>query len=67
MRKADAKIAVLAEWDRWVVNKTGINTKNGLMFYLHLEDNRPSILNFRSRDDPYEVVSGWLKESGRIA
>ena len=40
IRQADAKDAVLAEWDRWVVNKTSISTNNALMFYLYLEDNR---------------------------
>jgi hypothetical protein len=35
---------------------------NGMMFFIHLEKDRPDLLNFRAGyQDKWQIVHGWLE------
>ena len=63
IRQAEAERLAIAEWDRWDGDKQGVMAP--LTFYMHLQNRRPDILNFRHKGDPYQTVKCWLIEASR--
>jgi hypothetical protein len=38
---------------------------HGLLFFTHLQRERPDLLP-RTDSDPWQIVSGWLSQTGKI-
>jgi hypothetical protein len=67
LKKEDAKLAVIREWDAWSVQHTEeAKTMNGMLFFNYLQRERPDLLNFRERGDKWQDVHGWLLRARRV-
>jgi hypothetical protein len=65
--RSRARSAVLAEWDRWSSSNPGDTAARALLFYSHLLDHRPDLLDFKySTADKLQVIQSWLLTAGRI-
>jgi ubiquinone biosynthesis protein len=52
MKKDDAQEAIVAEWDRWAArNPNDAKVMNGMLFFVYLQEERPTLLDFRSNSD----------------
>jgi hypothetical protein len=56
MKKDDARLAVLREYDRWA--KDHPNDAK--------EKERPDLLDFRAVGSKWQTVHGWLRHGGRL-
>ena len=62
MTQDEAKPRIIEEWDR-----LGRQGPDVAIFYIHLKDNRPDLLEFRVRSGSrYTKIKSWLVEAGRI-
>ena len=54
MKQEDVKRLIIQEWDRWVqtqaIGPRGATGRDSLKFYLELQDTRPALLDFQSRN-----------------
>jgi hypothetical protein len=58
---------VLAEWDSWSKSNPGDAAAHALLFYSHLLENRPDLLDFKySTADRSQLIQSWLLTAGRI-
>jgi hypothetical protein len=75
LKKEDAKLAILAEWDRWAPDQGLPSTRDlpskkratggaALKFFRHLQDERSDLLNFQSSEETWQVVHGFLRSAG---
>ena len=72
MKQEEVKRLVIAEWDRWVqtqrIGPRGATGRDSLKFFVELQDTRPSLLNFQSRNrDKWQVVHAWLRAERRVS
>ena len=63
---------IIQEWDRWVqtqpIGPRGATGRDSLKFFIELQDTRPSLLNFQTRNrDKWQVVHAWLVGEGRVS
>jgi hypothetical protein len=69
MKKEDAKLAVIREWDVWAskhISGRQPTAADALMFFGYLGRGRTDLLNFRSDGDKWQVVHGWLTNERRV-
>ena len=67
----EARRAAMREWDDWIAKnlaagQTPTMSYHGLMFFTHLQRERPDLLP-RTTGDPWQTVSGWLSQTGKIS
>ena len=76
MKKNEAEEAVIAEWHRWLaeypISKRSTleglpSTVDALGFFACLRRERPYLLRYRSADDKWQVVKGWLLNRGLVS
>jgi hypothetical protein len=62
VKKEDARLAILVEWHSWAAanGKTKPNGMDGLMFFSDVSREKPHLVQFRTRGDPWQDVQGWL-------
>ena len=64
MKKDEAKQLILREWSDWWSrnrgNKGPATGTDGLIFFGHIQSEKPHLLSFRAHDDPWQTVHGWL-------
>lgn len=67
MTKEDARIKIVAQWPKWAkANNVEQGTGgDAMLFFNFIQDKRPDLLTFRSSDDKWQVVHGWLL-NGRL-
>ena len=69
-KKADdeAKWAVLHEFDVWAMNnpEDAKGAMTGMMFFAHLQQERPELLRFEYPGDKWQRIHGWLLEGRRV-
>jgi hypothetical protein len=67
VKKDDAQEAIVSEWDRWAArNPSDAKVMNGMLFFVYLQEERPTLLDFRSNSDKWQDVHGWLLRAGRL-
>jgi hypothetical protein len=63
----EARRAVLREWDSWIKSNPGNDDINAMLFFTHLQANRPDLLEFDPEEyDKWQPIQEWLQYSGRI-
>jgi hypothetical protein len=71
MKKDDAKLLILAEFRRWRQLPENSNKSasgdNALFFFNYVSAHKPSLLQFRSAGDKWQVVHGWLRNAGQLS
>jgi hypothetical protein len=67
-RKADAKRAVIREWDSWAaLNPEEAKIMDGMRFFQYLQQERSDFLDFRAvNQDKWQIVHGWLLSERRV-
>lgn len=58
---AEAKQLVVAEWRTWSKERDSYGSAEMQMFFGWVENHKPFFLSFRSHDDKWQVVHGWLQ------
>ena len=67
MKKGDAKLAVLREYDRWAKAHPNDAIKmGGFVFFAYLEKEKPDLLDFSTVGSKWQIVHGWLRHGGRL-
>jgi hypothetical protein len=67
MKKDDARLAVLREYDRWAKDHPNDAKKmGGFVFFGYLEKERPDLLDFRTAGSKWQIVHLWLRHGGRL-
>jgi hypothetical protein len=69
MTAAEAKQAILKEWDHWIKTQPGQTTPTGrdaFKFFLELRSANSVLLNFGSVEDKWQVIHGWLLSADRV-
>ena len=67
VKKDDARETIVAEWDRWAArNPDDAKVMNGMLSFVYLQEERPSLLDFRSNSDKWQAVHGWLVRARRL-
>ncbi len=61
MKQADAKDRILAIWRKHAEYSQRSRSPVRQRFYMELETEHPELLRFRSKDDPWQVVSIWIE------
>lgn len=62
VKKDDAREAIVAEWDRWAArNPDDAKVMNGM-----LQEERPTLLGFRSNSDKWQAVHDRLVRARRL-
>ncbi len=59
--QAEAKQLVVAEWRTWSTKRDSYGSADMQMFFSWVQNQKPHLLSFRSHDDPWHVVHGWLQ------
>ena len=69
MNREKARLGALREWKRWR-DANGVTAEatgnDALRFYGHLQANRSDVLEFKGAGDKWQVVHGWLLNSGCV-
>lgn len=62
MENDEARLAILAEWRKWVIanGRTNPNGMDGLSFFSDMSRDKPYLLRFQTPGDPWQNVHGWL-------
>jgi hypothetical protein len=62
------KRAIIHEWDNWAaLHPDDLKSHSaGMLFFSHLQEKKPELLNLRSPRDKWETVHGWLLQEGRV-
>ena len=70
IKKDDAKPRVIREWDSWAVANLRPNQEasgtHGLTFFAYLQSERPDLLAFKTRGDPWQTIHSWLLQEGKV-
>ena len=67
MKKDDAREGIVAEWDRWASRNPGdAKVMSSMLFFVYLQEERQTLLDFRSNNDKWQVVNGWLVRARRL-
>jgi hypothetical protein len=72
MKQQDVKRLVIQAWDQWVrtqpIGPRGATGRDSLKFFFELQDTRPELLDFQSRNrDKWQVIHGWLLGEQRVS
>lgn len=63
----EAERAIVREWDAWAAKQTdALRWRDGMLFFQHLQRERPDLLQFRYSGDKWQRVHGWLISNGRV-
>ncbi len=69
MTREQSRLEALREWRRWR-DANGVTAEasgnDGLRFYGYLQSNRADLLKFKGGGDKWQVVHGWLLNSGCV-
>lgn len=66
-RNAEARMAVIGEYDAWVrQNPKEAQVMNGMLFFTYLQREKSELLRFRDSGDRWQTVHGWLLRAGRV-
>lgn len=67
-RTRPTKRAIIHEWDNWAALHPDDlkNSSASMLFFTHLQEKKPELLNLRSPGDKWETVHGWLLREGRV-
>jgi hypothetical protein len=65
MKKEEARLAILSEYDRWAKkHPDDAIIMGGFLFFRYLQNERSDLLDFRASDpDKWQIVHGWLRDS----
>jgi hypothetical protein len=67
MKKEDARLAVLREYDRWAkAHPSNAKKMGGFVFFSYLEKEKPDLLDFSAVDSKWQNVHDWLRQGGRL-
>ena len=67
MKKDDARLAVLREYDRWAkAHPSNAKEMGGFVFFRYLEKEKPDLLDFRGGASKWQIVHLWLRHGGRL-
>jgi hypothetical protein len=67
MKKDDARLAVLREFDRWAkAHPSKAKEMGGFVFFRYLEKEKPDLLDFRGGASKWQIVHLWLRHGGRL-
>jgi hypothetical protein len=67
MKKEDARLAVLREYDRWAkAHPSNAKEMGGFVFFRYLEKEKPDLLDFRGGTSKWQIVHLWLRHGGRL-
>ena len=72
MKQSEARIRIIQEWDRWIMNQAveddGPTGKDSLKFFHVLQDTLSSLLDFQSRgQDKWRIIHAWLLSADRLS
>jgi hypothetical protein len=63
MKKEEARLAILSEYDRWAKKyPDDAILMGGFLFFRHLQSERSDLLDFRGVGDKWQIVHGWLRD-----
>ena len=63
MKKEDARLAILSEYDRWAKKHPDKAVMmGGFLFFRYLQNERSDLLDFRGVGNKWEIVHGWLRD-----
>ena len=70
MKIEDVKLSVIREWDAWAAANLRPDEEasgtHGLAFFYYLTSERPDLLKFKTRGDPWQTIHGWLLQEGKV-
>jgi hypothetical protein len=67
MKKDDARLGVLREYDRWAKEHPSSAQKmGGFVFFSYLQKEKPDLLDFRAVGSKWQIVHDWLSHGGRL-
>lgn len=64
--KDEARRQILEVWRTWEGKSESDNPMHKLEFYGWLCQNRSDLLQFRGKGDKWQIVNGWLLNSGKV-
>ena len=72
MKQSEARIRIIQEWDRWIMNQAveedGPTGKDSLKFFHELQDTGSPLLDFQSRgQDKWRIIHAWLLGAERLS
>jgi hypothetical protein len=63
-KQEDARLAVLREYDRWAKDHPNdASMMGGFLFFRYLQTDKSDLLDFRSGDNKWLIVHGWIRDS----
>jgi hypothetical protein len=68
MKKDDARLAVLGEYDGWAKDHPNdAKMMGGFVFFSYLQKEKPDLLDFRGGvGSKWQIVHLWLRHGGRL-
>ena len=64
MSKEQARLAVLSEFDSWAKkHPDDARMMGGFLFFRYLQTDKSDLLDFRSGDNKWPIVHGWIRDS----
>ena len=64
IKKEEARGAILKEYDTWAKKHPNDATMmGGFLFFRYLQNERSDLLDFRSGDNKWPIVHGWIRDS----
>ena len=68
MKKDDARLAVLGEYDGWAKDHPNdAKMMGGFVFFSYLQKEKPDLLDFRGGvGSKWQIVHDWLRHAGRL-
>ena len=64
MSKEQARLAVFSEYDSWAKkHPNDASIMGGFLFFRYLQTNKSDLLDFRSGDNKWPIVHGWIRDS----
>jgi len=64
MSKEQARLAVLSEFDSWAKkHPNDASMMGGFLFFRYLQTDKSDLLDFRSGDNKWPIVHGWIRDS----
>src|SRR6516165_10771174 len=64
MSKEQARLAVLSEFDGWAKkHPDDARMMGGFLFFRYLQTDKSDLLDFRSGDNKWPIVHGWIRDS----
>src|SRR6516164_1978156 len=62
--KRTGEIAVLSEFDSWAKkHPNDASMMGGFLFFRYLQTDKSDLLDFRSGDNKWPIVHGWIRDS----